>query len=75
MVAVERIIFNPKILSGKPIIRGTRISVDFVLELFAGGMTEAEILEEYPRLTRADIRAALEYAARSVQREEVVMAR
>lgn len=70
-----RITFNQKILGGKPIIKGTRISVDFILELLASGMNEGEILEEYPRLTRDDIRAALDYAARTVKREEVVLAR
>lgn len=69
---MQRITFNRKILGGKPVIRGTRISVDFILELFASGMTEQDVLNEYPRLTRADIRAALDYAARSVKREEVV---
>lgn len=75
MATVNRITFNQKILGGKPVIKGTRISVDFVLELFAHGMSEMEILKEYPRLTRADIRAALEYAAQSIKREEVVMTR
>ncbi|MDP1689584.1 MAG: DUF433 domain-containing protein [bacterium] len=69
----ERITFNPKILGGKPIIKGTRISVDFVLELFATGITENEILKEYPKLTRADIRAALDCAARTMKREEVIL--
>lgn len=72
---INRITFNPKILSGKPIIKGTRISVDFVLELLASGMTEEEILMEYPRLTKADIQAVLEYAAQIIKREEVVFAR
>lgn len=71
---MNRITFNPKILGGKPIIRGTRISIDFILELLASGMSEHEILQEYPRLTRADILAVLEYAARTVKREEVVVA-
>ncbi len=72
---INRITFSPKILGGKPIIRGTRLSVDFILELLASGMTEPEIFHEYPRLTRADIRAVLEYAAQSVKREEVVSTR
>ena len=69
---MNRVTFNPKVLGGKPVIKGTRISVDFILELFASGMREEEILQEYPRLTRADIRAALEYAARSIKREELI---
>jgi uncharacterized protein (DUF433 family) len=72
---MNRITFNLKILGGKPIIKGTRISVDFILELLASGMKENEILKEYPRLTRADIRAALEYAAQNIKREEVVLLR
>jgi uncharacterized protein (DUF433 family) len=70
---MNRIAFNSRILGGKPIIKGTRITVDFILELFASGMSEGEILNEYPRLKRGDIRAALEYAARSVKREEVLV--
>jgi len=55
-----RIIYNPKILGGKPIIKGTRISVEFVLELLASGMPVDEIVEEYPNLTRKDILAVLD---------------
>jgi len=62
---------NPKVLGGKPVISGTRITVDFILELFAGGMKEEEILKEYPRLTRGVVRLALEYASRSLKREEI----
>lgn len=68
-----RITFNKKVLGGKPIIKGTRISVDFVLELLASGLTEDEILMEYPRLTRVDIRATLDYAAKTVKREEILL--
>ncbi len=69
---MNRVTFDRKILSGKPIIKGTRISVDFILELLASGMTQEEILEEYPRLKQADIHAVLHYAAQSIKREEVV---
>lgn len=72
---MNRITFNPKILGGKPVIRGTRLSVDFILELLASGMGEDEILREYPRLKRADILAVLEYAARAIRREEVLPVR
>jgi uncharacterized protein (DUF433 family) len=71
---MNRITFNPRILSGKPIIAGTRISVDFVLELLANGMNEHEVLEEYPQLKKEDIKAVLQYAAESIKREEVVFA-
>ena len=70
----NRIIFNPKIFQGKPIIKGTRISVEFILELLASGMHSEEIVEEYPQLKLRDIQAAIEYAARTVKREEVVLA-
>ncbi|MGH7230914.1 MAG: DUF433 domain-containing protein [Nitrospiraceae bacterium] len=66
---LKRITANPKILGGKPIIRGTRISVEFILELLASGGTEAEIVQNYPHLTSDDIRACLTYAARSSQNE------
>jgi uncharacterized protein (DUF433 family) len=56
---VERITLNPKVLSGKPVIKGTRLSVEFILNLLAHGTTEAEILEEYKGLSEDDIRACL----------------
>lgn len=62
MSAQERIILDPKVLLWKPIIKGTRISVEFVLEMLAGGWTEQEILEGFPWLTHEDILACLEYA-------------
>jgi len=55
----ERISLNPDIRSGKPCITGTRITVYDILEYLSGGMTEQEILEDFPSLTREDIRAAL----------------
>jgi len=69
----NRIIYNPKIFCGKPIIKGTRISVEFILELLASGMTPEEIIEEYPQLTKKDILAALNYAAKMVKKEELVL--
>ena len=56
----ERIIINPAIMTGKPIIKGTRIPVDMIVRLIAQGMTLQEILEDYPQLTKDDIKAALE---------------
>lgn len=70
---MERIAFDQKVLSGKPVIKGTRISVDFILELLGSGMDTDEILREYPQLKKSDIQAALQYAARSVKKEEVVL--
>lgn len=66
---IERITVNPRILGGKPIIRGTRISVEFILELFASDVTEEEILQDYPHLTKEDLQACLRYAARSCRNE------
>ena len=66
---MTRITANREILSGKPIIKGTRISVEFILELLASGVTEDEIIKDYPHLTKEDIRACLEYAAHSMKNE------
>ena len=59
----ERIVVEPKILAGKPVIRGTRLAVEFILELLAAGQSESEILSDYPGLTREDILACLSYAS------------
>ena len=67
----DRIELNPAVLVGKPIVKGTRIAVDFVIELLADGWTEKVILEEYPGLTQADIRACLEYASERLKSERV----
>jgi uncharacterized protein (DUF433 family) len=66
---MERITVNPKILGGKPIIKGTRISVEFILNLIASNVPEEEILTDYTHLTREDIQACLQYAARSLKNE------
>jgi len=66
---IDRITADPKILGGKPIVRGTRLSVEFILELLASDVPEEEILEDYPHLTRDDIHACLKYAARSCRNE------
>ncbi|MBS3077545.1 DUF433 domain-containing protein [Candidatus Pacearchaeota archaeon] len=67
---MERIVINNEVLAGKPIVKGTRISVEFILEMLSSGMSIERILEEYPHLKREDILAALEYAARIFKREE-----
>lgn len=61
---------NPKILGGKPIIAGTRMSVEVILEFLAGGMEIKEILKEYSFLTKEQISAAIEYAAKQVRSKE-----
>jgi uncharacterized protein (DUF433 family) len=58
----ERITTNPKVLVGKPVIKGTRIAVEFVLDLVARGWTFEQILREYDHLTADDLRACLAYA-------------
>ena len=60
----ERISINPDICNGRPVIRGTRIPVQTVLEFLAAGDSAEEVLEEYPSLTRADVQACLDYASR-----------
>ncbi len=65
----QQIAYDPKILSGKPHIRGTRLSVEFILELFASGATRDDVLKTYPQLTAAAIEESLKYAAQSVKNE------
>lgn len=65
----DRIVSNPAILGGKPIIRGTRISVELILEWIASGATRDDILRKHPHLASADIEQALAYAAAAVRNE------
>lgn len=67
------IVCDPKILNGKPIIKGTRISVALILQNIASGMTREEILQGYPTLTAEGLDAALDFAARQFQGEEVTV--
>jgi uncharacterized protein (DUF433 family) len=67
----DRIIVDPKILVGKPVIKGTRLSVEFVLGLLANGWSVEQVLDEYQQLTREDIIAALRYAVEAVKEEKV----
>ena len=71
----DLIISDPAILNGKPIVKGTRISVALILQCIASGMTIEDILHGYPTLTREGIEAALEFAARQFQGEEVKILR
>jgi len=59
----DRIVADPEVLGGKPVIRGTRLAVEFVLELLAAGQSENDLLTSYPGLTREDILACLSYAS------------
>jgi len=64
---LSRVTTNPKVMVGKPVIRGTRLTVEYILNLLAHGATVAEILEEYEGLVEADIRACLLFASRSLE--------
>ncbi len=64
---LERIVINPKIMVGKPVIRGTRLSVEFILNLLAHGSKENEILNEYKGITIEDIHACLLFATKSLE--------
>ena len=67
----NHIAIDPAILVGKPVIKGTRLAVEFLVELQAEGWSDEEILRNYPQLTSDDIRAALHYAADSLKREHL----
>jgi uncharacterized protein (DUF433 family) len=65
-----RIVIDPEILVGKPVVKGTRLAVDFIIDLLAQGWTEMEILRNYPGLTQEDIRACLVYASTVLKVED-----
>jgi uncharacterized protein (DUF433 family) len=71
-VMYTRIVSDPAILGGKPIIKGTRISVEFLLELFASGATRDDVLKAYPHLSPQDIQEALRYAAEALRHDQVI---
>jgi uncharacterized protein (DUF433 family) len=64
---LNRIALNPKVMVGKPVIRGTRLTVEYIFNLLAHGTTVAEILEEYEGLTQEDIQACFLFATRSLE--------
>jgi uncharacterized protein (DUF433 family) len=64
---LERIIINPKVMVGKPVIRGTRLTVEYILNLLAHGATAAEIISEYEGLTQEDIQACILFATKSLE--------
>lgn len=68
----ERIVINHQVMVGKPVIRGTRIPVELIVRMLAQGISENELLREYPRLQPEDIRAALAYAAHALALEDVL---
>ncbi len=63
---LKRIVLDPKIMVGKPVIKGTRLTVDYILNLLAHGMTVAEVLQEYNGLTGEDIQACFLFATKSL---------
>lgn len=72
MVLKDRITIDPDVMQGKPVIRGTRITVGLLLRKLSEGATEADLLDAYPHLAPDDIRAALAYVADTVSHEEIV---
>jgi uncharacterized protein (DUF433 family) len=73
MTTHDRIELNPRVMLGKPVIRGTRIPVELIVRKLSEGADEKSLIQAYPRLTSADIHAALRYAADSLAHEEVVL--
>ena len=67
---LRRVVVNPKIMVGKPIIKDTRIPVELILRLSARGSTDEEMLREYPQLRKEDVKAAVLFAAKIASREE-----
>lgn len=67
----ERIELNPEVLAGKPVVKNTRLAVEFVVDLLAQGWTEEAILKNYPTLTADDIRTCLQYASATLHAEKV----
>ncbi len=67
----DRIVIDPNVLVGKPVVRGTRLAVEFIIDLLAQGWREADILRSYPTLTHEDILACLSYASYRLKAERV----
>jgi uncharacterized protein (DUF433 family) len=67
----DRVVVDQEVLVGKPVIRGTRLAVEFIVDLLAQGWSEADVLLNYPGLTREDIQACLAYAAEILHSERV----
>jgi len=72
MTEATRVEINPKVMLGKPVIRGTRITVELILRKLSEGATEADLMDAYPRLAPEDIRAAIAYAADTLANEETL---
>jgi uncharacterized protein (DUF433 family) len=73
MTITDRIEINPKVMMGKPVIRGTRLTVALILRKLSEGADEEDLMEAYPKLTREDIQAAIRYAADTLAHEETII--
>lgn len=73
MTTTDRIEINDKIMMGKPVIRGTRVTVELILRKLGEGATEAELLNAYPQLKKQDLQAAMAYAADTLAHEETIV--
>jgi uncharacterized protein (DUF433 family) len=73
MIVTDRIEINPKVMMGKPVIRGARLTVELILRKLSEGATEKDLLETHPKLTREDIHAGIRYAADALAHEETVI--
>jgi uncharacterized protein (DUF433 family) len=69
----ERIVIEPNILVGKPIIKGTRLAVEFIIDLLAQGWSTDEIIDNYPGIAKEDIQACLSYASAALKTEKVYL--
>ncbi len=75
MKQYDRIELNPEIMFGKPVIKGTRITVDLILRKLGAGLTTEQIIKDHPHLTIEDIRAAQEFAADYITEDEIILTR
>jgi len=73
MTVTDRIEINPKVMMGKPVVRGTRIPIELILRKLSEGATEDDLLEAYPRLRVEDIHAAMGFAADTLAHEETLL--
>jgi len=73
MTITDRIEINPKVMMGKPVIRGTRLTVELILRKLSEGVGEEDLMDAYPRFTREDIQAAIRYAADTLAHEETII--
>jgi uncharacterized protein (DUF433 family) len=67
----ERIVIDPEILTGKPVVKGTRLVVEFIVDLLAQGWSQEDIIRNYPGVTKEDIQACLSYASNILRSEKV----